>query len=320
MASRSVAPLGVSARVFWLGLGDGLEAAGGGLEEGVALRGGDHRASGPDLGGACAVWSGNGVGFMAGGFGVGRGPVTGAETERRVAFCSNFQRTDGRFDGAIIAWHTGRRVQVFHGELFAEFSELLGNEGGTVIAFQDERRSVDNKERPNHVDERAHGRIGDGKPEQHLATGQVADGEQVWTAAVDGLGTRTVEVDSPDRSGGRPVEFHEHFTMASSPDSAEAVKDVGDLDAPQVGELGAQARHADGRAEFVDAADHEIALGRRPSGRAGRGEGRRAAVRRPGWIAIRATFGRIRRTDWRSPTRSTPVGQGDPNSRPRARE
>ena len=52
------------------------------------------------------------------------GPEAGAAVLGGVAFGSNFQRADGRFDGAIIAWRTRRGIQILDAEAVTEFSQV----------------------------------------------------------------------------------------------------------------------------------------------------------------------------------------------------
>jgi len=223
---------------------------------------GDGRAGVPQLVGAraeVAVGAGVGVGFGASGRGVVPGPVAWVAVAGGVCFSPDFQRADGCLDGTIVPWHTGRRVQDFHAEVFRKLADCCGNEGRSVIAFQDERRAVADEQVGQGGDDGVGGDVGDGKPEQDMAAGEVADGEQVRMKSVDER-SWAVEVDGPDGAGPLPMEDVERLLIAFAPDAAIAVQDVVEFGASHAGELESQAGQADARAQFVDAANDDVAL------------------------------------------------------------
>ena len=88
-------------------------------------------------------------------------------------------------------------------------------------------------------------------PEELPAAGEIADGQQVREAAVDGC-RRLGEVDGPDAAGIVPVEHAQGFTMALTPDGAVAADQVGEFSAGHREEVLAERRHAEVRTDFVE--------------------------------------------------------------------
>src|SRR5580704_5641988 len=89
----------------------------------VALLLGDGRAGVPQLVRAWAELAFGArisVGVGAGGRGIVPGPVAWVAVAGGVCFGPDFQRADRCLDGTIVPWHTGRRVQDFHAEVFCE--------------------------------------------------------------------------------------------------------------------------------------------------------------------------------------------------------
>src|SRR6185437_13966801 len=95
----------------------------------------------------------------------------------------------------------------------------------TVVALDYQGRAAVREQRGQGVRRGFGGGGFDRLPEQLQAAGQVADGEEIREAAVDGR-RRLGKVDGPDAAGIVPVQDAERFAMALSPDAAIAADQV----------------------------------------------------------------------------------------------
>lgn len=225
----------------------------GGGERG-ALGIGDRGAPGPEVvggGAARTLGAGGGVGLgLSEGEVVGR-PEGGAALTLGVAVSSGFQRSDAGFDGAIVPWRMGRRVQAKDAGGGQEVLELVGNESRSVIAFQDQRGAVANDQEREAGDSVLGAHRGDRSPEELLVTGEITDGEEIREDPIDGSGSLG-EVDGPDGAGSGPRESVRGVMIAFPPDGTVADEQVVKFGARHVGESVLQGGQTGGGAEFVE--------------------------------------------------------------------
>ena len=140
-----------------------------GDRERAALRKSDRGTLSPEIVGCRAAGSSGssgGVGFELSEGDVFGGPIARMAVALGVTFGSRFQRADACFNGPIVPWRMGRREQAKDIFRFDEGPSLFGNEGRTVIAFQDEGSAVDGEETGEAADGGVGGHVGDRSPEK----------------------------------------------------------------------------------------------------------------------------------------------------------
>jgi hypothetical protein len=96
-------------------------------------------------------------------------------------------------------------------------------------------------------------------PEELLAAGEVADGEQACSNAVDDV-RRFGEVHRPDRIGRGPIENVQRLPMSVAPYPAVADEQVAEFGASHRGEGRPQRRQTEAGAVLVKVLDHRVAV------------------------------------------------------------
>ena len=154
---------------------------------------------------------------------------------RGVRFGSSLERADAGLDGPVVAWPVRRREQTGHVPLLQQCLHRGFAEGGSVVALEHQRRTVVREECGEHRGGVRSGGVIDRLPQQRHSAGQVADGEQIREAALDGRGSFG-EVDGPDAAGFGPVQHAQRDAMTLAPDAAIAAQEVLLFGAEHVGE------------------------------------------------------------------------------------
>jgi len=132
-----------------------------------------------------------------------------------------------------------------------EVLRLVGAEGRTVIGFQDQRRAVLREQRAQRVDGVVGVGVFDGKPEELLTACQIAHGQEMRMAAVDGRGGLAV-VHGPDDAGRLPAQDARSVVVAALPDTAVAAQEILKFGARHEREALAERGQSGSRAEFVE--------------------------------------------------------------------
>ena len=179
---------------------------------------------------------------VAGGMGVGAG----------------LERSDARFDGAVVARPVGRREEMSDVPHAQQLLHPGFAEGGAVVALEHQGRAVGREQAREQRGGVCSGGVFDRLPEERHPAGQVADGEQVGEAAVDGR-RGFGEVDGPDAAGFGPVQHAKRDAMTHAPDAAIATQEIVLLGAEHVGEALAEGRQADAWAMFVEEVQERVA-------------------------------------------------------------
>lgn len=182
----------------------------------------------------------------AGAFEVVGGPASGVPVAGGEDVRPFLEMSDAGFDGAVVTGQVAGGVQRFDAPSGQEPADFPAGEGAVIVGLEHERRAVFDKQGlkgGGHF-----GVVGDALREggELVVAGEVADGQEIRRAAVDGRG-RFAVVHGPDRAGAGPFEGGYAHMQAGAAGFAEFGQEVAGLVAAELGHQRQQAAEAQGR-------------------------------------------------------------------------